>query len=609
MMHALSPQAVAFKPAPLRIPKHKQERTNDSPSRSVGVHGPVQTSRDDVYNSPSYASPRQRAFNKHRKSSFHEQGGRVIDAARKSLRRMSLALGPHAMRSPSVIVEHRERDSYSWKDLPDPPYHVLSIGARLRILALVCMAGSTLSLSYSMFSPAQTLIAKTLKVKLTVLNLSLSAHTVASGIAPIFWAPLADSLGRRQILIIALLVSSLANLGLATATNTVGALVGFRALEGLGTASIEAIALGIVADIFPASDRGAYLGIAYAFAEVVATFGPLLGGYLAQTHGFHSIFFFILFFGAITNVLLFIFLPETHRPIAGNGSVKLVGIAYRPPAYDLHLVAEPDCPMGETTKNRPRRERVTWRTFLVPFRFFFEIDVFVTVIFVSVIFMCVLLIASISSPVLAMRFHLTPTQIGMTSIPSGITTIIAASVIGRIMDRDFRREETLYKFVQNLPPNFTVNRETLPNSFPLEHARLQQLGWLLGPFIFCIVIFGYVIGQKSLTLYIAIHCALQFTTVGVAILTTTLIIDLYPGKTASAIAVQGVVRSAFGAVGSGIGQPLLEKLGPERLFMLLGGVIAAALPLLFIERRWGPVWRGRRSDRLTAAASGSPVGS
>ncbi|KAI9851950.1 MAG: hypothetical protein M1838_002239 [Thelocarpon superellum] len=598
MMH-YSPQAVELKPAPLKIPKYPEEDYG-SPSR-YGTH---QSSRDD-----GFASPRFSAV-KHRRASVHEQSARVIDAARKSLHRMSMALGPQNLRSPSMTPEslRREEENDSWKHVPDPPYHVLSKGAKFQIMALVCLASATTSLSYSTFSPAQTLIAKELHIKLTTLSVALSAHTIGSGVAPIIWGPLADNLGRRQTIILGLLIAILANLGLATVTNTIAALAGFRALQGIGSASIMAISTGILADIFPAADRGTYFGIAHGLGEVATTFGPVFGGYLAQNYGFHSIFYFLLFFEAVTNLLLFLFLPETHRPIAGNGSVKLLGLAYRPPAYDFKLIQEPECEPGQTTKTQPKQAPISWRTFVAPFQYLREKDILVTVLFVSITFMCIGLTGSLSSPLLARRYHLTPVQIGMVAIPSGITTIIAALVMGRTLDRNFQQEETLYRYTHNLPASFSINRETIPQDFPLEHARLQQLCWVLVPFVFFVFVFGVVMDQKSLFLFVAIHCAMEFATVGMAIMIRTLIIDLFPGKTASAIAVSSIVASGFSAVGSGVGQTLLEKLKSVRLFALLAGIIIAVTPLIWMEAKWGPRWRGQRADRQARLALTSPLG-
>ena len=77
---------------------------------------------------------------------------------------------------------------------------------------------------------------------------------------------------------------------IATLVTTLGSAVGLslnvtytsmlvlRALNAAGTASMQALTIGIVRDIVPPRQRGGYMGWFNAWVSVGVAFGPVLGG-------------------------------------------------------------------------------------------------------------------------------------------------------------------------------------------------------------------------------------------------------------------------------------------------------------------------------------------
>jgi MFS family permease len=82
---------------------------------------------------------------------------------------------------------------------------------------------------------------------------------IAQGITPSFWGPLADTIGRRQVLIYTMLLYIVANIGLGCSQNS-GALLTFRFFQAAGSSSTISLGAGVVADIADSSERGGYLG-------------------------------------------------------------------------------------------------------------------------------------------------------------------------------------------------------------------------------------------------------------------------------------------------------------------------------------------------------------
>lgn len=123
------------------------------------------------------------------------------------------------------------------------------------IVFLVSLAASFSPLSSNIYFPALDLIADDLQTSNATFALSVSIYMydmlspmmseltdsrVAQGLAPSFWGPLADNIGRRQVLIYTLLLYLAANLGLALTSNFPLLMV-FRFLQATGSSSTISI--------------------------------------------------------------------------------------------------------------------------------------------------------------------------------------------------------------------------------------------------------------------------------------------------------------------------------------------------------------------------------
>lgn len=116
--------------------------------------------------------------------------------------------------------------------------------------------------------------------------------------------------------------------------------------------------------------------------------GPVIGGLLAGTLGFRSIFWLLVIFGGLAVLLLFVLLPETLRSIAGNGSLPLKGWQYEP----LLAVCTPwkktaeGLQIQQEAKDLPQKEKLSARMFFEPMLFLLEKDVACTLFYGAVIY-------------------------------------------------------------------------------------------------------------------------------------------------------------------------------------------------------------------------------
>lgn len=126
----------------------------------------------------------------------------------------------------------------------------------------------------------------------------MTAYLLASTVgAPVF-GKLGDLYGRRAVLkggIAVLLAGSL----IAGLAPSLWVLVAGRVVQGLGGGGLIVVCMAAAADLLPPRERGraqAMLSSAFGVATVA---GPLIGGFLVQTVGWHFVFFLNLPVGAV----------------------------------------------------------------------------------------------------------------------------------------------------------------------------------------------------------------------------------------------------------------------------------------------------------------------
>jgi EmrB/QacA subfamily drug resistance transporter len=135
-----------------------------------------------------------------------------------------------------------------------------------------------------------------------------------------------DRFGRKRILLIGLVLFGFASALCAFATSP-GELIAFRALMGIGGASVMPISLSIITVIFPPQERGKAIGVWAAAVGGAVALGPVLGGVLLEHpnwfqwltgNDWGSVFFInvpIVIIGAIGIMIL---VPETKNPRPGK---------------------------------------------------------------------------------------------------------------------------------------------------------------------------------------------------------------------------------------------------------------------------------------------------
>jgi EmrB/QacA subfamily drug resistance transporter len=140
----------------------------------------------------------------------------------------------------------------------------------------------------------------------------VTSYLLASTVSTPLYGKLGDMLGRKPMFLAAILIF-LAGSMLAGLSQSMGELIGFRAVQGIGAGGLMVGAQAIIADIVPPRERGRYMGLIGSVFAVASVAGPLLGGFLVDNLSWRWVFYVNLPVGALA-VLIVVTRLHLHTP-------------------------------------------------------------------------------------------------------------------------------------------------------------------------------------------------------------------------------------------------------------------------------------------------------
>ena len=183
-------------------------------------------------------------------------------------------------------------------------------------LALLCTVQFMVVLDVAIVNVALPSIQTDLGFSQENLQWVISAYALFFGGFLLLGGRAADLLGRRRVFLAGLVVFTVASLLSALAWSE-GALIGSRALQGLGSAIISPAALSILTTTFAeGSERNTALGAWGAIGAFGAVAGVLLGGVLTDLLSWQWIFFVNIPVGAGAFALTPLLLRESRDATA-----------------------------------------------------------------------------------------------------------------------------------------------------------------------------------------------------------------------------------------------------------------------------------------------------
>lgn len=178
------------------------------------------------------------------------------------------------------------------------------------IIALMTMIGP---FTIDTYLPSFPAIEADYGISRTLLSQSLSFYLAAFAIATLIIGPLADRLGRRKVILVSLLFYTAASIGCAQA-NDYSTFIFYRLMQGIAAAGGLVAGRAIIRDIFNPKDAHHAMSRIMMLFAIAPAIAPVIGGWLHDFFGWHSVFYFLAFYSSLIFILAWFRIPETLLP-------------------------------------------------------------------------------------------------------------------------------------------------------------------------------------------------------------------------------------------------------------------------------------------------------
>jgi EmrB/QacA subfamily drug resistance transporter len=154
----------------------------------------------------------------------------------------------------------------------------------------------------------------------------------------VVFGKLADVYGRKPMMLVGIVIFLIGSI-LAGFAGSMMTMVVFRLIQGVGAGAVQPVAITIVADLYPARERGKIQGYLASVWAISAVLGPLAGGFIIRHWSWPWIFWINVPIGIAAATGYILFLHEHEHAKRERRSIDITGAALFTVAVASLLIA------------------------------------------------------------------------------------------------------------------------------------------------------------------------------------------------------------------------------------------------------------------------------
>lgn len=183
-------------------------------------------------------------------------------------------------------------------------------GSHLGLILILGLLSMLMPLAIDMYLPSLPVIAAQFGVSGGEVQMTLSAYTLGFAGGQLLYGPLADSVGRKPVILFGTLSFALAGAACALA-QSIDQLIVLRLLHGLSAAAASVVINALMRDMFSKDEFSRMMSFVVLVMTVAPLLAPLLGGALMLWFSWHAIFWVMAVAALCATLLVARFIRET----------------------------------------------------------------------------------------------------------------------------------------------------------------------------------------------------------------------------------------------------------------------------------------------------------
>lgn len=230
-------------------------------------------------------------------------------------------LRSHSLVTPKVLHYHyrgsgTDDDPFLVGFIPNDPRNpmLFPMWKKWSITLMVALATLAVAFVSSAYSAAIPQVLAEFHCSTEVATLGTSLFVLGFAVGPLMWAPMSELYGRQILFFGTYAMLTAFNAGAAGSQN-IGTLIVLRFFAGAFGSSPLTNAGGVIADMFPANQRGLGMSVFAAAPFLGPAIGPIVGGFVGETVGWRWVEGVMAMFTGLLWIAGMLYIPETYAPV------------------------------------------------------------------------------------------------------------------------------------------------------------------------------------------------------------------------------------------------------------------------------------------------------